>query len=223
MIPQFPCSGSQQDVEEMLKNEGLDHWVEKIKEILELPNFKLLKHVTREEFDKVLNEAKTFEKRALLSVFERVVGPTDVDSSLESAICKLFNDNGLDDEVWVPKVNQTFKLDSIALLKNVKQDEFLKNIGLVTKGAIEHRALKQVYQDVLCLGGNEQKDAAYQADLALKGTKQEKVIGLKHSPDKVKPEGAVVEGKDGRQQKLLGRFKVVFYVKGYTWLEMLIS
>ena len=196
MIPQFPCSGSQQDVEEMLKKEGLDHWIEKIKEILELPNFKLLKYVTREEFDKVLNEAKTFEKRALLSVFERVVGPTSVDNSLESAICKLFSDEGLDDKVWVPKVNQTFKLDSIALLKNVKQEEFLKSIGLLTKSSVEQRALKQVYQEVLSHGGNEQKDDSKHVDSAPEGVSSpEKANDLNRIPDKVKPNRAAVKRK----------------------------
>ena len=184
----------------MLKDEGLDYWIDKIKDILGLPNFKLLKHVTREEFDKVLNAAnKSFEKKALLSVFERVVAPTNVDKSVESVICKLFNDTGLDDKVWVHQVSQTFQLDSIALLKNVKQDEFLNSIGLLTKSTVEQRALKQVYQEVLSLEGNEQNDDIRQVDLPTKDSKrnsgQGKTNNLKRSSDRVKPKRVSVKRK----------------------------
>ena len=149
----------------MLKNEGLDHWIEKIKTILELPNFKLLKYATREEFDKVLNSAKPLEKRALLSVFKRVVEPTEIDNSPKSAICKLFNDAGLDDKVWVPKVEQTFTLASINLLTNVERDEFLKGIAILTESPEEQTSLKRVYQNVLSVEGNELTDDTKQSDL----------------------------------------------------------
>ena len=152
----------------------------------------------RLEHQRKLEELEKIERdiqQKVPSIKTEVFEPTNVENSVNVAICKLFNDEGLDDKVWVPKVNQTFKLKSIALLKHVEQDDFLESISLLTNSTVEQRALKQVHKNVLSLDRSELKDTANEVDLDLTGkSAAEKTNDLK-CIEKLKPKKAAVERK----------------------------
>ena len=123
-------------VEEIFRKFGIDHLVSTVKDILKLKNLLLLKVVTRKEFEHVLKVAdNTVEKRALLMAFEQVTG-TKSEVKLETPeleIREAIKQAGLDDNVWVQKIKEGFKLESVEQLKSVTEQQvevFLKPIAI---------------------------------------------------------------------------------------------
>ena len=123
-------------VEEIFRNLGIDHLVSTVKDILKLRNLILLKLVTREEFEQVLKAVDIpAEKRALLMAFEQVTGTmSDVKfNSVETEIREAIKQAGLDDDVWVRKIKEGFKLETLEQLKFVIEEQvevFLKPIAI---------------------------------------------------------------------------------------------
>ena len=121
-------------VEEIFRNLGIDHLISTVKDILKLRNLILFKMVTREEFEQVLKAVDIpAEKRALLMAFEQVTGERSDEklNSMESEIREAIKQAGLDDNVWVRKIKEGFKLESVEQLKSVTEEQvevFLKPI-----------------------------------------------------------------------------------------------
>ena len=127
--------GAPDAVEEIFRNLGIDHLVSKVQDILKLKNLLLLKVVTPKEFEHVLKVVdNTAEKRALLIAFEQVTG-TKSELKLEATemqIREAFKQEGLDDNVWLQKIKEAFKLENVEQLKSVTEEqvkEFLKPIS----------------------------------------------------------------------------------------------
>ena len=123
-------------VEEIFRNLGIDHLISTVKDILKLRNLILLKLVTHEEFEQVLKAVDIpAERRALLMAFEQVTGARSDEkmNSMESEIRKAIKQAGLDDNVWVRKIKEGFKLENVEQLKSVTEEQievFLKPIAI---------------------------------------------------------------------------------------------
>ena len=123
-------------VEEIFRNLGIDHLVSTVKDILKLRNLILLKLVTHEEFEQVLKAVDIpAERRALLMAFEQVSGERSDEklNSMESEIREAIKQAGFDDNVWVRKIKEGFKLESVEKLKSVTEEQievFLKPIAI---------------------------------------------------------------------------------------------
>ena len=122
-------------VEDIFQNLGIDHLVSTVKDVLNVKNLLLLKYVTREEFEEVLKAVDVpAERRALLAAFQQITGikqETKVES-VETKIRDAIKKEGLDDNDWVRKIVEGFKLETVEQLKLITEEQvevFLKPIS----------------------------------------------------------------------------------------------
>ena len=65
----------------------------------------------------------------------------------KAVICKIISDEGLDTEIWIPKLKDQFKLKSIVLLKHVKEEDFEEFAEQIENSA-EQAAIRKVFKSV---------------------------------------------------------------------------
>ena len=129
-------------VEDIFQSLGIDHLVSTVKDVLNVKNLLLLKYVTREEFEEVLKAVDIpAERRALLAAFQQITGikqETKVES-VETKIRDAIKEEGLDDNVWVRKIVEGFKLETVEQLRLITEEQvevFLKPISTPIKSVL---------------------------------------------------------------------------------------
>ena len=65
----------------------------------------------------------------------------------KTAITKIFDDEGLNGEIWIPKVKEHLKLDNITLLKHVKKVAFEEFVDEI-KNPAEKAALRIIFKTI---------------------------------------------------------------------------
>ena len=76
-----------------------------------------------------------------------------------TVIRKIFNDEGLNGEIWIPKVKEHLKLDNIVLLKHVEEGEFEEFVYQIEKPA-EQKALRVIFKTIKSRKQHPEEDQA---------------------------------------------------------------
>ena len=74
-------------------------------------------------------------------------------------IRKIFNDEGLNGHIWIPKVKEHLKLDNIVLLKHVEEGEFEEFVCQIEKPT-EQRALRVIFKIIKSRKQHPEEDQA---------------------------------------------------------------
>ena len=77
----------------------------------------------------------------------------------KTAIRKIFDDEGLNGEIWFPRVKEHLKLDNITLLKHVKKGAFEEFVDQI-KNPAEQTALRVIFKKVKSRSQHPEEDEA---------------------------------------------------------------
>ena len=142
----------EKEIKQIFTKEGVEHWIEKIKEILEIPNVTLFRYLESEDCEEVLKNVKSrLEKRALLKVFQKLIPlryehqtVKATNEGFDNDVRDVMREAGLDDKVWVSKLREWFGIGDLRLLENYEKpqfEEFLKHVD----NSAQNLALRVVF------------------------------------------------------------------------------